>query len=89
MNTLYYTYIAECSDKSLYVGITHNIQAREKKHNEGAGSTYTQKRRPIKIIYFETFNTRAEAAKREQQLKGWTKQKKINLIKFGHPKKYI
>lgn len=72
----YFTYIARCSDNSLYTGITNNIEKREERHNNGTGSNYTKIRRPIKIIYFEEYNTLKEAAKREKQLKGWSKIKK-------------
>jgi len=81
-----YVYIALCADKSFYTGITNNLSKREIKHNYGVGSTYTKKRRPIKIIYSEFFKTRADAAKREKQIKGWSKNKKHNLILYGHPK---
>lgn len=80
-----YTYIARCSDNSLYTGITANLKKREKEHNTNYGSKYTRCRRPVKIIYFEKFKSRSDAVKREIQLKGWRKEKKENLIKYGHP----
>lgn len=80
--------MARCSDTSLYVGSCGNIELREKKHNEGGRAIYTKNRRPIKIIYFEEFTSRKEAAKREFQVKKWTKIKKENLIKYGHPTKF-
>lgn len=87
---MFYTYIARCADNSLYMGITHNLIEREKRHNAGTGSMYTSSRRPISIVYHEIFNTRIEAAKRESQLKGWTKVKKEKLIQSIHPtKNYI
>lgn len=81
-----YTYIAKCSDNSFYVGSTDNLKNRKTRHNEGVGSNYTEIRRPVKIIYFEEFKSRSEAIQREFQLKGWTKEKKKNLILYGHPK---
>ncbi len=81
----YYTYIACCSDQSLYIGSTDNLLNREKRHNEGTGSRYTRARLPIKIIYSELFSTRKEAAQREYQIKGWNRIKKQNLIIYGHP----
>lgn len=81
-----YTYIARCSDDTLYVGITNDIISREKRHNQGVGSRYTNIRRPITIVYSEEYSTRTEAARRERQLKGWTREKKENLIHFGHPR---
>ncbi|KKQ27031.1 MAG: Endo/excinuclease amino domain protein [Candidatus Magasanikbacteria bacterium GW2011_GWC2_37_14] len=85
----YYTYIARCNDESLYTGITNDILKREKRHNQGFGSNYTRARLPIKIIYFEKFNNLKEAARREIQIKGWTKIKKENLIKGEHPTKNL
>ena len=76
----FFTYIAICNDQSYYVGITDDIQKREKRHNDGFGCEYTRIRRPIKIVYFEIFFTRSEAAKRERQLKGWTRKKKEWLM---------
>lgn len=81
----FFTYIARCCDSSLYVGITQNLTNREKKHNAGEGSTYTKHRLPIHIVYAEDYTTRSLAARREKQLKGWTRQKKESLIKYGHP----
>ena len=85
---MFFTYLARCSDESLYVGSCKDIKYREIKHNEGGGAKYTKDRRPIKIIYFEEFPTREKAVKREFQIKKWTKIKKENLIKYGHPTKF-
>ena len=82
---MYYTYLARCSDNSLYTGYYAHLDARENKHNKGEGAKYTRSRRPIKIIYFEKYTTRSEAMKREIQIKGWTKAQKENLItSFSH-----
>lgn len=83
-----FMYIARCSDGSFYVGITSNLRARERKHNLGEGALCTKRRRPIKMIYIEKFESRKDAMKREKQLKGWTRKKKENLIKYGHPTKF-
>mgnify|MGYP001575312054 CR=1 FL=1 len=76
----YYFYLARCSDNSLYSGSCIDIKKREAKHNQGTGAKYTRSRRPIKIIFFEEFQTLVEARRREAQIKGWTKIKKENLI---------
>jgi putative endonuclease len=85
MSEVYFTYLARCNDNSLYAGSTNHIKNREARHNAGHGSMYTRARRPIRIVYFESFSTRREAMQRELQLKGWTKLKKENLIRYGHP----
>jgi putative endonuclease len=77
----YYFYFARCSDDSLYAGYCKDIQAREDKHNTGKGAKYTRSRRPIKIIYTETFDTQKAAMQREIEVKKWNRLKKVNLIK--------
>ncbi len=84
----YFIYLARCSDKSLYIGSCTDIKSREIKHNKGDGAQYTRQRRPIKIIYFEEYNTLIKARRREAQIKRWTRIKKENLIKYGHPTKF-
>jgi len=78
----YYTYILECSDNSLYVGCTNNLAKRIKQHNESKwGAHYTKIRRPVILRYFEEFKTLREARQRESEIKGWRREKKLNLIK--------
>ncbi|MDP2691342.1 MAG: GIY-YIG nuclease family protein [bacterium] len=84
----HFVYLARCSDKSLYVGYCSNITKREKAHNEGKGAYFTRKRRPIKIIYFEKYLSEIEAIRRELQIKKWSRIKKENLAKHGHPTKF-
>ncbi|MFH1767351.1 MAG: GIY-YIG nuclease family protein [Patescibacteria group bacterium] len=85
----YFIYLARCSDASLYTGSCSDLAKRESDHNKGRGAIYTKYRRPVKIIYHETFNDRISACRREKQIKGWTRLKKENLIKFGHPNKLL
>ncbi len=78
---MYFTYILECVDKSLYVGCTNNLEKRLEQHNNSKwGAHYTKIRRPVILKYSETFNTLKEARKRETELKGWRREKKIALI---------
>jgi len=77
----YYFYIARCFDNSLYVGFCSNLKNREAVHNKGKGAKYTKLRRPVRIVYFEEFNSLVEAMRREKQVKGWTRVKKEELIK--------
>ena len=80
--TDWFVYIVECSDKSLYTGITNNLDRRLKEHNNNIlGSKYTRIRRPVKIIHFETFITRSQALKKENEIKGWNRKRKLQLIK--------
>ncbi|HEY4494473.1 MAG TPA: GIY-YIG nuclease family protein [Candidatus Paceibacterota bacterium] len=79
---MYYTYILRCSDKSLYVGCTNNLERRILQHNNSRqGAHYTKIRRPVYMIYHESFPTLKEARKREIEIKGWRREKKLALIK--------
>jgi len=75
-----YVYILQCSDGSLYVGHTTNIENRLHTHNSGKGTTYTANRRPVKLVYKEFLPNKNDALKRETQLKKWTREKKQALI---------
>ena len=82
---MYFVYLIECSDKSIYTGITTDVQRRFNEHKNKKGGHYTSSKEVVRILYTEQYNTRAEALKREAQIKGWTRIKKLNLIKFGKP----
>lgn len=77
----YYVYLARCSDQSLYTGYTNDLKYREKRHNLGLGAAYTRSKRPVKIVYYEEFNTRLKALRREREIKSWKRDKKQALIK--------
>ena len=77
----YHVYILECSDESLYVGCTNNLEKRVRQHNESKhGARYTKLRRPVVLMYSEKFETLREARQREREIKGWRREKKLNLI---------
>lgn len=75
-----YTYIVECNDKSLYTGWTTNLEERLAAHNQGTGAKYTRSRRPVKLVYYEEFQTKEEAMKREYAIKQLTRKEKEALI---------
>lgn len=78
---MYFTYILECADKTLYVGSTNDLEKRLHKHNHlKSGAHYTKIRRPVVLKYFEKFKTLTESRRREIEIKGWTRDKKIKLI---------
>ncbi len=64
----------------MYAGYCVSVKDRELKHNQGEGAKYTRQRRPIKIIYFEEFDSMSAAMKREAEVKRWKKSKKENLV---------
>jgi len=73
-------YILRCADGSYYVGSTDDLEGREKAHNDGRGATYTFLRRPVQLVYWETYDSLEEAIGRERQLKGWSRAKKSALV---------
>ena len=78
-----YTYIARCSDGTLYTGWTNDLKKRIKDHNEGRGAKYTRSRRPVELVYFEEFYTKEEAMSREWTIKQMTRRKKEEMIRNG------
>lgn len=70
-------YILKCSDNSLYIGHTDNMDARMEQHDQGKGSSCTSTRRPLQLIHAEEFETRYEALTMERKLKGWSRAKKL------------
>lgn len=75
-----YTYIVKCSDEILYTGWTNNLKKRLEAHNSGKGAKYTKNRRPVELVYFEEYDTKQEAMKREYAIKQLSRQKKLALI---------
>jgi predicted GIY-YIG superfamily endonuclease len=78
---MWYVYILECRNKALYTGVTNNIERRFKDHQAGDDGHYTSYNRPRRILYTEGFKNKSEAETREQQIKRWSKSKKVALIK--------
>ncbi len=83
---MYYLYIIECSDKSLYTGITTNVERRFNEHKNRKGGHYTSSKKIIAVVYKEEHPDRSSALKREAEIKSWRREKKINLIKIGKQK---
>ncbi|MCI6120464.1 GIY-YIG nuclease family protein [Bariatricus sp. SGI.161] len=75
-----YTYIVRCKDGTLYTGWTNDIEKRIKAHNEGKGAKYTKSRRPVKLVYYEEFQTKEEAMKREYAIKHMRRKEKEKII---------
>lgn len=77
---MFYTYIVECNDKTLYCGYTTNLEHRINAHNKGEGAKYTRPRRPVRLVYFEEYAERAQALRREAAIKKLTRRQKLMLI---------
>ena len=73
-------YVVECSDKTWYTGYTTDIVRRIKTHNAKKGAKYTRVRVPVKLLYFEEFETKSEATRAESLFKKLTRAKKEEYI---------
>ena len=77
---MWYIYILECSDGTLYTGITTDVNKRLLKHNSGKGAKYTRMRLPVKLrVVFEAQN-RSEASKEEYRIKQLPRSEKLKLL---------
>lgn len=75
-----YVYIVRCSDHTLYTGWTNHLEKRIEAHNAGKGAKYTKARKPVELVYFETFEYKSDALKREYQIKQLKRFEKEKLI---------
>ncbi len=75
-----YTYLLECADGTLYCGWTNCLDKRIEAHNEGRGAKYTKPRLPVRLVYFETFQTKQEAMRREFEIKKLSRADKLKMI---------
>jgi len=74
-------YILCCADGSYYTGLTKQpIESRLWEHNEGICDGYTKPRRPVDLVFTETYDRMLDAIAREKQIKGWSRAKKEALI---------
>lgn len=79
---MYYLYILECKDKTLYTGITVNLERRIAEHNSSKlGAKYTRARRPVKAVFSQRFRNRSTASKAESRIKKMTRAEKWALIR--------
>lgn len=78
----YSVYILQCSDRTLYTGITNDMEKRIKAHSSGKGAKYTRRRLPVKLLYKEEHPDKSAALKRELEIKRLSRKEKIELA-FG------
>jgi putative endonuclease len=77
---MYYVYIIECKDGTLYTGITTDVKRRFQEHGSGRGGFYTRAKKISKLLYTEECENRSIALKRESEIKAWHREKKLALI---------
>ena len=75
-----YTYILRCADGTFYTGWTTDLTRRVDVHNSGQGAKYTRARRPVELVYYETFDTRQDAMQRECAVKELTRGQKVAQV---------
>ena len=76
-----YTYLLRCADGTLYCGWTNHLEKRVEAHNAGKGAKYTKSRRPVILVYYEEYETKSEALRREAAIKKLSRQEKLRMIK--------
>lgn len=75
-----FVYILKCNDHTLYTGWTTDLDKRISTHNRGKGAKYTRARLPVQLVYYETFEERSSAMKREYEIKHLSRRDKEDLI---------
>lgn len=80
---MWFTYIIQCKDGSLYTGATNDLSKRFQAHKQGKGCKYTASHKPLKVVFFEKFKTQSEALKREIEIKKLSHKEKENLVKLS------
>lgn len=77
---MWYVYILECGDGTLYTGSTNDLKRRVAEHKRGEGAKYTKSRGIRRLVYSERKRTRSTAQRREAEIKGFTRAQKMSLI---------
>lgn len=77
---MYYVYLLRCADGTLYTGFTNDLARRLVAHNAGRGAKYTRGRRPVELVYWESFSNKSSALRRECAIKRLSRAEKLSLI---------
>src|SRR5688572_14488954 len=85
MKKRYYVYILASASRTLYSGMTNDLERRVYEHKSNLIPGFTSKYRINRLVYYEAFNTPIEAIEAEKQIKGWVRAKKIELIQQENP----
>ena len=76
-----YTYMLRCADGSLYTGWTNDLTRRLRAHQAGRGGKYTRSRLPVELVWYEEYQDRREAMRREWAVKQLTRAEKLALVR--------
>ena len=85
MPRAFWVYILASRSRALYVGVTGNLVARLEAHRAGRGASHTRRYRHRALVYAERFETVVDAIRREKEIKGWRREKKVALIEGFNP----
>jgi putative endonuclease len=77
---MYFVYLLECKDGSIYTGITTDVERRISRHRAGRGARYTRIKGVKKLLYSEPHPSHGSALRREAEIKRWPRKKKLALI---------
>jgi len=77
---MYYVYLLECEDGSLYTGITTDVERRFAEHVRGEGGRYTRAKKAKRVVYTEKHSDRSAALKREAEIKTRSREEKLRII---------
>jgi putative endonuclease len=80
-----YVYIATNKSRTLYIGVTNNLERRMWEHKQKAGSKFAARYNITQLVYYEEFAGIRDAIAREKQLKRWRREKKVWLIERENP----
>ena len=80
-----YTYIMGSTSGTLYIGVTSDIYIHTRQHKNGTFKGFSKKHNCTRLLYYETHESIEESIAREKQLKGWRREKKLNLIGTQNP----
>jgi putative endonuclease len=81
----YHVYILASRTRTLYVGVTGNLARRLRQHRDGEGSAFTRRYMITRLVYVELASRPIDAIRREKELKGWTRARKLALIASLNP----
>lgn len=77
---VWFCYMVECADGTLYAGITTELERRLALHNRGVASRYTRGRSPVRLVHAERYPDRAAASRREHEIKSLPRRSKRRLL---------
>ena len=85
-NHNYYVYIMSSVSRVIYIGVTNNLIRRAEEHKDEVANGFSKKYKTNKLVHYEYFNQISDAIRREKELKGWRREKKIDLIEKTNPR---